>query len=175
MLGLPGHPATRIDDVPSAQFGVADAHFLGTMGIPLLRGRNFGEADDAASPPVAIVSAELVRRYFPNQDPVGRRIHIGPPAFLQMTPGANIADDEDVTIIGVAGDFRNAGLALRPEPHLTVLYSQHPLVNYGFKDIVVRTASEPHALGAEIGRQLHRLDSDLPLAEVQTIDELVEQ
>jgi putative ABC transport system permease protein len=72
------------------------------------------------------------------------------------------------------GDFKNAGVALPPQPQITVLYSQHPLVNYGFKDIVIRTASEPHLLLGEIRRQLHELDPDMPFAEVQTMDEIVE-
>jgi len=175
MLNIAHHPITRVDDIPSSQFGVADAHFLQTLGIPLLRGRNFDDADVATGQAVAIVSAEFASRFFTTEDPIGRKIHIGPPAFLQMNPAANTWDDADVTIVGVAGDFRNAGLASRPEPHITVLYSQHPLVNYGFKDIVVRTTSEPHRLAPEIARQLHELDSNLPLAEVQTIDELVER
>ncbi|MGA7625384.1 MAG: hypothetical protein WCA91_17575, partial [Candidatus Acidiferrales bacterium] len=54
-------------------------------------------------------------------------------------------------------------------------YSQHPLVNGGFKDIVIRTASEPHLVESEIRSQLRVLDSDMPFAEVQTIDELVER
>ena len=174
MLGLPGRPATRPEDIPVAQFGVADAHFLAVLGIPLLRGRDFAESDNATSLPVALISEEFRNRYFPNEDPIGQRVHIGPPAFLQIAPGANISDDADVTIIGVAGDFRNAGLAQRPDPHITVLYAQHPIVNYGFKDIVIRTAAEPHSVGPEIRRQLHSLDADMPFAEVQTIDEIVE-
>jgi putative ABC transport system permease protein len=145
------------------------------MGIPLLRGRDFSEADNATSLPVALISEEFRRRYFPNEDPLGRRIHIGPPPFLQLPAGANTTDSADVTIIGVVGDFRNAGLVLPAEPHVTVLYAQHPLVNYGFKDIVIRTATVPRGLAPEIRRQLHQLDSDMPFAEVQTIDELVEQ
>jgi hypothetical protein len=136
---------------------------------------NFDDADVATGQAVAIVSAEFASRFFTTEDPIGQKIHIGPPAFLQMNPAANTWDDADVTIVGVAGDFRNAGLASRPEPHITVLYSQHPLVNYGFKDIVVRATSEPHRLAPEIARQLHELDSNLPLAEVQTIDEIVER
>lgn len=175
MLGIPGRPVTRVEDIPSAEFGVADSRFLTTLGIPLLRGRDFSEADNANSLPVALISEELRRRYFANEDPIGQRIHIGPPAFLQIPPGGNTTDAADVTIIGVAGNFRNAGLVLPPEPHITVLYSQHPLVNYGFKDIVIRTAAEPRSLAPEIRRQLHQLDSDMPFAEVQTIEELVEQ
>jgi hypothetical protein len=79
-----------------------------------------------------------------------------------------------VTIIGVVGDFKNAGLALPPEPQIIVLHSQHPLVNYSFKDIVIRTASEPRLLAPEIRRQLRELDPDMSFAEVQTMEELVE-
>jgi len=174
MLNIPGQPFTRIQDIPSAQFGVSDAHFLRTLGIPLIRGRDFAESDSATSAPVALISEELQRRYFPTEDPIGRQIHIGPPAFLQIAPGANITDFADVTVIGVVGDFRNAGLALPPEPQITVLYSQHPLVNYGFKDIVVRAASDPRSLASAIRDQLHGLDPDMPFAEVQTMEELVE-
>jgi len=105
---------------------------------------------------------------------MGRRIHIGPPQFLQIPPGANTTDSTDVTIVGVMGNFRNNGLAAPPEPQIVVLYSQHPLVNYGFKDVVVRTASDPHLLIPEITRQLHTMDSDMPFAQTKTIDELVE-
>jgi predicted permease len=175
MLVIPGHPVTRIQDIPSAQFGVVDRHFLRTLGIPLIRGRDFAESDSATSPPVALISEEFKRRYFPTEDPVGTQIHIGPPQFLQIAAEENVTDDLDVTIIGVIGDFKNAGLALAPQPQITVLYSQNPLVNGGFKDIVIRTASEPRLLAPVIGRQLRALDSDMPFAEVQTIDELVER
>ena len=175
MLGIPGRPVTRIQDVPSAQFGVADYHFVRTLGIPLIRGRDFAESDGTSSPPVALISEELQRRYFPAEDPVGRRIHVGPPQFLQIAPGEGVTDSADVTIIGVIGDFKNVGLALAPEPQITVLYSQHPLVNYGFKDIVIRTASDPLALVPEVRDQLNHLDSDIPFSAVRTMDQLVER
>jgi predicted permease len=175
MLGLPGHPATRFQDIPTAQFGVTDFHFLRTLGIPLIRGRDFAESDTVNSPSVALISEEFRRRYFPTDDPIGQKVHIGPPQFLQLPPGENVTDASDVIVVGVVGDFKNAGLAFPPEPQITVLYSQHPLVNYGFKDIVVRTASDPHSVESAIRGQLHDMDSDLPFAEVQTIDELVER
>jgi len=56
-----------------------------------------------------------------------------------------------------------------------VLYSQHPLVNYGFKDIVIRTASDPHLMIPEITRELHSMEADMPFAQTRTIDELVAQ
>jgi len=175
MLGIPGTTVSRIQDIPAAQFGVADAHFRETLGIPLMQGRDFAESDSATSAPVALVSEEFQRRYFFKRDPIGQQIHIGPPQFLQLAPGANITDSSDVTIIGVIGDFRNVGLALPPEPQIVVLYAQHPLVNYGFKEILIRTSSEPLLLAPEIRRQLHELDSEMPFAEVQTVEELVAQ
>jgi putative ABC transport system permease protein len=175
MLVIPGDPVTRIQDIPSAQFGVVDQHFLRTLGIPLIRGRDFAESDSATSPPVALISEEFKRQYFATEDPIGRKIHIGPPQLPGIAVEENITDDVDVTIIGVIGDFKNAGLAVAPQPQITVLYSQNPLVNGGFKDILIRTTSEPHLLEPEIRTQLRALDSDMPFAEVQTIDELVER
>jgi cell division protein FtsX len=145
------------------------------LGIPLIRGRDFAESDSATSPPVALISEEFKRQYFATEDPIGRKIHIGPPQLPGIAVEENITDDVDVTIIGVIGDFKNAGLAHAPQPQITVLYSQNPLVNGGFKDILIRTTSEPHLLEPEIRTQLRALDSDMPFAEVQTIDELVER
>jgi putative ABC transport system permease protein len=175
MLGLPGRPATRVQDIPSAQFGVADAHFLKTLGIPLMRGRDFAESDNERTATVALINQEFERRYFSTQDPIGQRVHIGPPAFLQVPAGGNTTDSSDVTIIGVTGDFKNNGLASPPEPQIIGIYSQHPQVNYGFKDIVIRTSADPHLLVREVSRQLHAMDPDMPFAQVKTIDEIIEQ
>jgi len=173
MFTVGGQPApARVEDVPAAQFGLTDAHFLKTLQISLLRGRDFSDADLATTQPVALINDEFARRYLKNEDPIGQRIHIGSPG-----PGfgaaSGTADSSDVTIIGVMGGFKNAGLTLPPQPQIIGLYAQHPLVNYGFKDIVIRTATEPHSMETAIRGQLRYMDSDMPFAEVQTIDELV--
>lgn len=170
MFSIEGRPAPRVEDIPTARFGLTDAHFLRTLGIPLLRGRDFSESDTADSPPVVLVNDEFRRRYFANQDPVGLRIRTGPP------PGvwSPFPDFMELTVIGVIGNFKNNGLARPPDPQIVVLYCQHPAVNYGFKDLVIRTASDPHLIAPEIGSQLHDLDADMPFAEVQTLGELIE-
>jgi putative ABC transport system permease protein len=174
MFEIAGRPVTRQEDVPSAQCGFTDAHFLQTMGIPLVRGREFSQSDTPTSPAVVLVSQEFVRQYFAHQDPIGQRMHIGPPAFLNIPPGSDIDDSSDVTIVGIIGDFRNNGLASPPEPQIIALYSQHPLVTYSFRDVVVRTAADPHLMIPEITRQLHSMDADLPFAQAQTIEDAVE-
>ena len=174
MIEIPGRPATTVDNVQSAQFGVADARVFTTLGIPILRGRGFDASDASAAMPVAVVERGVPAALFRGGRPdSARTIHIGPPRFLAIAPGANTTDASDVRIVGVAGDFRNAGLATAAEPHVTVLYAQHPLVNYGFKDIVVRTASDPYAIAPVVARQLHQLDAELAFAEVQTLDDMV--
>jgi len=170
---ISGHPTAREQDIPSAKCGFVDWHFLRTMGIPLIRGRDFNESDSATSSPVVLVSQELVRRYFPKQDPIGLKIHIGPPAFLGIPPGADITDSADVTIVGIIGDFRNSGLAAPPQPQIISLYSQNPLVTYGFRDIVVRTAANPHLMIPEITQQLHAMDAELPFTQTRTLEEIV--
>jgi putative ABC transport system permease protein len=175
MFSIEGQPVSRTGDIPSAEFGLTDLHFLKTLGIPLIRGRGFSESDNATSAPVALISEEFRRRYFPAEDPIGRVIHIGPPPFLGIAPGVNTTDSADVTIIGVIGNFRNSGLARPPEPQIVVLFSQHPVVNYGFKDIVIHTSAEPHAIVPTVERELHNLDADMPFAQVQTMNELVDQ
>src|SRR5215472_10960333 len=175
MFQIPGRPPTREQDIRSAQCGFTDAHFLRTMGIPLIRGRDFNKSDTASSPPVVLVSQEFARSFFADQDPIGLRLHIGPPAFLNIPPGAATNDSSDVTIVGIIADFRNNGLASPPEPQIIALYSQHPLVTYGFRDIAIRTAADPRLMIPEFARQLHAMDANLPFAQTRTIEDIVEQ
>ena len=174
LIGIAGRPTPRIEEIPTSYFGVADAPFLRTLGIPLLRGRDFADTDTATGAPVALISEEFRRRFFPTEDPIGRQVHIGPPAgALGTVPGANTWDFSDVTVIGVIGDIKNAGLAAASKPEIVCLYSQHPAVNYGFKDIVVRTAVAPHSIEPAVRNQIRDLDADMVFAEVETMDELI--
>jgi predicted permease len=174
LFSIAGRPMPRMDDMPTTRFGLADSHLLRTLGIPLLRGRDFSDTDTATSPNVALISEEFRRRYFAEEDPIGKQVHIGPPAGTPDTaPGSNTWDFADVTLIGVIGNIKTDGLAAPAQPLIIGLYSQHPAVNYGFKDIVIRTATEPHFVAQEIANRLHGLDPDMPFAEVQTMDEMI--
>jgi putative ABC transport system permease protein len=152
---------------------VADEHFLRTFGIPLLRGRNFAATDTPDQPTVALVNQALVRRFFPNDDPVGRRVHLGQPGATAVAGSARAS--ADLTVVGVIGDVRNHGLAEPVEPQLIALYRQMPALNFGFKELVVRTSQEPHEITGAIAGELRRRDPEIPLAEVSTVDEMVAQ
>jgi len=166
---IEGRPLSRLEDAPSATFNVTDTHYLHTLGIPLIKGRNFSELDTETSPAVVLVNQAFVDRYFPSEDPVGKQIRLGRPQELlnSNTPNSRF------TIVGVMGNIMNRGLALPPEPQLTALFRQTPDLNYGFKNLIVRTAFDPFQLATPIRRQLHSLDPNLPFAEVFSMDQIM--
>jgi putative ABC transport system permease protein len=177
---IEGRPASRLEDTPEATFNVTDAHYVSTLGMPLLRGRNFSDLDTESSPPVALINKSLADRYFPGEDPVGKQIRMGLPPVggASNLPPATVAADAPAilfTIVGVTGDSLNRGLALAPQPQLTALFRQTPNFNFGFKNLIVRTALDPLQVAAPIRRQLHSLDANVPFAEVYSMDQIMQQ
>ena len=170
-FSIVGQPVSAGQPLPLVYFGVADEHLLATYGAPLLRGRNFAPSDTPSQPPVAMVNATLARRFFANEDPVGKAIHLGEPGLVTVRDDSRAS--LDLTIVGVYGDVRNSGLAKPVEPQVLVLYRQVPALNFGFKDIVVRTSQDPHAIVGAMTDELRRMDPEIPLAETDTIDEII--
>jgi putative ABC transport system permease protein len=134
--------------------------YLQTMGIPLLRGRWLGPADDAGAPRVAVVSASLARRRFPGLDPIGRRLRVGP------------ADSPPYTIVGVAGDVKQVSLAL-DEGEAVYL----PVSQWHFTDqvlsLVVRARSEPGRLVPAVRSAVWSVDPDQAVVRVAAMEDLV--
>ena len=167
---IEGQASSRPDDMPTTRFGVADDHYRATVGIPLLAGRDFAPSDAATNSPVVLINQALVRRYFPDRDPIGQRVRL-----RQLDVSAPSDTTTDIaTIIGVIGNTKNRGLAFDPDPEIIGLFRQMPDMNYGFKSLVVRTSAEDatRVTGA-IQEALRSLDPELPLAEVATMDQLM--
>jgi putative ABC transport system permease protein len=172
MFTIDGHPVSRIADVPTARFGVVDDQYLRTLGMTLVAGRDFAASDAAASLPVALINEEFVRRYLPSALPIGAKIRLGaPPGLLALPRGDAGSGSGSITIVGVVANFMNSGIAQPPAPQILALFRQQPGLNYGFKEIVLRTPMDPKILAPAVAQQLRSLDADVPLAEVQTIAE----
>ncbi|MEA2258163.1 MAG: hypothetical protein QOJ51_988, partial [Acidobacteriaceae bacterium] len=139
MFSIEGRALSRLEDVPSSIFGVVDANYLRTAGIPVMEGRDFSESDGERTLPVAIVNQAFVKQYFPDEDPIGRRIELGAPASLIAQDVWMGSQRETVTIAGVMRDNRDQGLGLPVAPQLISLFRQTPVVNFGFKDVLVRS------------------------------------
>ena len=137
--------------------------FFETMGVRIVKGRNFGEDDRAGGQRVMIVSARLAAVAFPGQDPIGKRISCcepGPGGFK--------------TIIGVAADIRSRGPAVAPRPEFYLPIAQVPDVAWGWNRtmyVLVRTTGNPSALVQPLNAAVARIDRDLPLFDVKTMDE----
>jgi len=127
--------------------------YLATMGIPLVRGRNFTAADDQeTSAPTVIVSQEFVKKLFPNEEPIGKRIDIGISSFDSKTP-STVCE-----IVGVAGDIRRDSLAREVAPAMYVPIGRLPV---GIVGVVARSRA-PGALLPELRQTILGIDPDLP-------------
>lgn len=149
--------ASVIDDEPATWTYVSES-FFETLGIPLLRGRRFTSADGPASMPVVIVSQSMARRLWPGQDPIGRR-------FKYNAPGS--VSKDWLTVVGVAGDTVQNGPETRP---ISVIYYPVRQKVWDALALMVRTESDPVAMEAAIGDQIHRIDRTIPRAEASTVE-----
>jgi putative ABC transport system permease protein len=132
--------------------------YFRTLGIPLRRGRDFASTDTADTAPVVLVSEAAVRRFWPDEDPIGKRIRLGSP------------EDGWRTIVGVVGDVRHGGPAEEPRPEVYVPVRQSA---FPFMQFVVRTRQEPMALAPAVRAAVAELDAELPLSDVRTLEAVV--
>ncbi|MGC1658935.1 MAG: ABC transporter permease [Candidatus Acidiferrales bacterium] len=139
----------------TADYATVSPDYFHVMRIPLLRGRFFNEQDSPSNPNVAIISETLARRYFPNQDPIGRQMKFGFP------PNGNVSRE----IVGVVGDVRDDALSRKPGPMMYVPFAQAPL--YG-GEVVVRSSLTPSSVAAGIRQAVHSIDNDLPVTDVES-------
>jgi putative ABC transport system permease protein len=151
---------------PGAAAGTAvrpvTPNWFKTMGIPQLAGRDFTAADAVDSPMVAVISESLARRDYPGENPLGKRLHvrIGRP------------EGTEYEIVGVVGDIRMTSLESATGP---AVYIPHTQLAIGMMTFVVRTELDPHALVTGMSAAVRGLDPELPLADVRTMEEVVDQ
>ncbi|MFL6333875.1 MAG: ABC transporter permease [Pyrinomonadaceae bacterium] len=140
------------------------AGYLESLGLPLKAGRYFEESDGPQGQPVAVINEAMARTYFPGGDPVGQRFKVGDP------------DSERpwVTVVGVVGDIRQMGIEAPAKEEFYLPYRQ---VNYypwfAPAHLVVRTSVEPTSLVAAVRREVHAVDPEQPVANVQTMEEIL--
>ena len=146
----------------TADYTTASPDYFRVMRIPLLRGRFFSRQDSAFNPKVAIISETLARRYFPNQDPIGRQMRFGFP------PNSNVSRE----IVGVVGDVRDVALSQKPGPIMYVPFAQAPL--YG-GEVVVRSSLSTSSVAAAIRQEVQFIDKHLPVTDVTSFPNAVGQ
>ncbi len=156
------------DEVLNARCSVISAEYFRTMSIPLLSGRPFNDRDADETHGVAIISASMARRFWPDSDPIGRQIR---PQFTRQTyfwipESKNLP----LTIVGVVGDVRHEGLADNDLPQLYLPYVQNPS---SIMNLVVRTTSDPLHWANAVRSQVWAVDKDQPLFDTKTVEDVV--
>ena len=152
---------------PWGDVRIVSPAFFETLRIPLRKGRFLGEEDRAGGRRVAVIDEEFVRRYWPNQDPLGKRFTFGPP------PGAaDTTAREWIEVVGVIGHTKHEGLDAEARLQLYMPYRQRPLP---FLTVAARTTGDPTTYANQIRRAVQSVDPDQPIANVRTMDELIAQ
>jgi putative ABC transport system permease protein len=152
---------------PGAGFNMVSPGYFPTFGVRITRGRAFTEADSAGGMPVAIVSSDLVKKYFPNVDPLAQRLSVE-----QLIPGvANLGPPIAWQIVGVYENVRNGGPKDGGFPEIDVPFAQSPWPGV---QMAVRTVGDPSNMSKSIAAVINSLDPDLPMANVKTMDQMLE-
>ncbi len=153
---IEGRPLTPGEAPPEMSYNVVDPGLFRTLRIPIVRGRGLTEADDEAAPRVAIISQAMAERFWPEQDPVGKRFRIRDPKNPLLE------------VIGVARNAKFVSPTPEAEPYFYIPLAQ----NYTAPmTLQVRSSLPPERLAGELQQQIHGLAPDLPLYDVRTMEE----
>jgi putative ABC transport system permease protein len=160
VFSVEGHAPLPADQRPVALVRFANASYFRTMGIPLLAGREFTAADTRQTPNVMIVNRTVARRFWPAGSPVGGRI------------AASEANERLAEIVGVVGDVKSERIEGDDWPTVYYPYTQAAPSSIA---MVVKTAGRPMDLFSAAAREIHQMDPDQALADVLTMDEVVDR
>jgi putative ABC transport system permease protein len=156
-LTIEGRP-TDPSDRPSAPLFSVSPEYFATMGIPLAKGRRFTERDSQNAPAVVIVSDAFARKYWPNEDPIGKRITL---SYNHTGPRE---------VVGLVGDVKQSKLSDELQPQVYAPFEQMP---WPFITAVVRTTGAPEAAAQSLRGVLARVDPMQAAGELRTLDQYV--
>ena len=158
-FNIEGRPAPGPGEKQGAVYRIIRPDYFRTMGATLLKGREFTDHDNDSSPPVAIINETFAKRYWPNEDPLGKRIQIGDdgPAFRE--------------IVGVVKPLKQSQWTVEsnPEMYLPHMQSAAPRA----LTLIVRGKSDPFALLGAVEKQVWSIDKNVPLSDIKTMEEVV--
>ena len=158
-----GQPARAVGTEPEVQTLSVMGNYFGVMQIPLLTGRDFSAMDRAGEPLVAIVNQAFVKQLLPGQNPIGTRIDWA----------RSNEPHQWMTIIGVAGDVKHSGLDQLAEPAVYAPFSQNDERWRRFMTLVIRTRVPVAGLVENVKKQLWSMDSQMPVSDIQSMDDLL--
>ena len=140
---------------------VVSPGYFDTMTIPLISGRKLTDQDTADAPNAIVISETMARRFWPNEDAVGKRISAG-----------RVRSDADwIQVVGVVKDVRQFELNAEPRPQMYLSYRQGGF--FAPRDLVVKTDVDPTSMAATVRRAVWEIDKDQPVSNIQTMDQIL--
>jgi len=158
--GVPDPPPGQRPDVIYRAIGPG---YFGTMGIPMVRGRDFTDQDNGESKDVVIISEKTAQQFWPGQDPIGKR----------LKPGFSTSSAPWREVIGIVKDVRQNDFVASPKRQMYFSYRQ--LKNTAANALVVRTNIEPMSLAVPVRNAIWSVDKDQTVADIETMDHIVAQ
>lgn len=168
---IEGRAPTGPGQIPMAGYDMVTPEYFHTLRVPLLEGRDFSWRDSSQTQPVVIINEAIAKRYWPGEDPLGKRFHQGGP------------DDNFpwMTIVGVVANFREFSPTVEPEPTMYFPITQFPKPSGTddssagapiLRDWVVRTSGDPVRIASSIRSAVWAVDKNLPVTRIQTMEEV---
>jgi predicted permease len=155
-LVFEGQPIHGDQPAPQVDYEVATPEYFRVLGVPVLSGRVFTSNDILNAPKVAIVNERLAKRYWPGQDPIGHRV-------------STDRGKTWTTVVGMVSDVRQYGLDKESDDAIYLPVYQQDVANM---HLLVRTRSNPMRLATEVAAVVHAIDSQQPVTDVRTLDQL---
>jgi putative ABC transport system permease protein len=162
VIRMPDHPAATQKELPFANYTIISPGYLSAVGTPVLRGRDFVEADTADSMPVALVNVAMEKKYWPGQSALGKQVGPGSVRLPLLT------------IVGVVPDVKHISFREETAPEMYVVYTQRQWPSMLNLRVALRTKADPASMTASVREAIHSIDPDLPLAKVATLTTLVD-
>src|SRR6185437_3738592 len=154
-IGIEGRPAPPPGQELIIVTRMISPGYFDTMGIPLLKGRQLTDQDTSTSPNVVVISETMARRFWPGEDPIGKRISAG-----------RVEKPEDwIQVVGIVKDVRQFELNADPKPQMYLSYRQADF--FAPRDLVVKTDVDPIGLAATVRRAVWEIDKDQPVSDIR--------
>ena len=160
-LDIEGRAMPQPGKEREAAYRAITPEYLRTMSIPLLGGREFTRQDDRNAPPVVIINQSMARQFWPDEDPIGKRIRFGEP------------DAPWYSIVGIVGDIKHMGLEAQEGAAFYQPYAQKQFNFLRWLTLVMRTDAEPTSMIAAARSQVQAVDKDQPVYEIATLEQLL--
>ena len=165
-FSIAGHPIGDSNSRPGARFAMVSPGYFQTFGIPILKGRDFTDRDDAGAMRVAMVNETFVKQYLANLDPLAQRVVVRQLGVSTMGPPV------EWQIVGVFHDVRNRSARREDAPEIDVPFWQSPMP---YVRVSVRTAADPASFSNNLASAVHSVDPDLALDHVVTMNQAVDE